>query len=133
MAAKMNGLLLDTTVLIDLSRGNEQAADFIEQQRQMQTYLAISAVSAMELVVGCRNKREVTLAQLLIAEFDVIPLSAAISAQAYHWLIIYSRSHGLLIPDALIGATAVVTKLELATDNIKDFKMLPDLQWVKAY
>jgi hypothetical protein len=32
MAAKMNGLLLDTTVLIDLSRGNEQAADFIEQQ-----------------------------------------------------------------------------------------------------
>ncbi len=80
----MNGLLLDTTVLIDLSRGNEQAADFIEQQRQMQTYLAISAVSAMELVVGCRNKREVNLAKLLIAEFDLIPLSAVISAQAYH-------------------------------------------------
>ena len=40
MAAKMNGLLLDTTILIDLSRGNEQAASFIEQQRQMKVYLA---------------------------------------------------------------------------------------------
>jgi predicted nucleic acid-binding protein len=133
MAVKMNGLLLDTTVLIDLSRGNEQAADFIEQQRQKKTYLAVSAVSAMELIVGCRNKREVNLAQLLIAEFDVIPLSAAISAQAYNWLILYSKSHSLLIPDALISATAVITQLELVTDNIKDFKMLPDLQWIKAY
>jgi len=133
MAAKMKRLLLDTTVLIDLSRGNEQAADFIEQQRQMKAYLAISAVSAMELIVGCRNKSEVNLAQLLIAEFALIPLSAAISEQAYHWLIMYSKSHGLLIPDALIGATAVVTELELVTDNIKDFKILPDLQWMKSY
>jgi predicted nucleic acid-binding protein len=130
MGVNMKGLLLDTTLLIDLSRGNEQAADFIEQQRQTDIYLAISA---MELVVGCRNKREVNLAQLLIAEFSLLPLSVAISNQAYQWLITYSKSHGLLIPDALIAATASVEYLELMTDNIKDFKMLPDLKVLKPY
>ncbi len=129
----MKGLLLDTTLLIDLSRGNEQAADFIEQQRKNNTYLAISTISAMELVVGCRNKREVNLAQLLIAEFSLLPLSAVISNQAYQWLITYSKSHGLLIPDALIAATASIEQLELITDNIKDFKMLPDLKVLKPY
>jgi predicted nucleic acid-binding protein len=129
----MKGLLLDTTLLIDLSRGNEQAADFIEQHRQENTHLAISTISAMELVVGCRNNREVSLAQLLIAEFSLIPLSVAISNQAYQWLITYNKSHGLLIPDALIAATAMVEQLELSTDNIKDFKMLPDLQVTKPY
>lgn len=129
----MRGMLLDTTLLIDLSRGNEQAADFIEQQKKQIPLLAVSIVSAMELVVGCRNKQEVKLAQQLIAEFSLIPLSAAISNQAYQWLITYSKSHGLLIPDALIGATALVEELELVTDNIKDFKMLAGLQLRQPY
>jgi predicted nucleic acid-binding protein len=128
----MVGLLLDTTVLIDLSRGNEQAADFIEESKT-KNLLAISIISAMELVVGCRNKQEVVFAQKLIAEFSLIPLSATISNQAYDWLIHYSKSHGLLIPDALIGATAFIEQLELVTNNIKDFQMLPDLAFKKPY
>jgi len=45
----------------------------------------------------------------------------------------YSKSHGLLIPDALIAATAIVHGMELATDNLKDFEMLPGLRVRRPY
>ncbi len=129
----MNGLLLDTTVLIDLARRNESAADFIEQSREAGTPLAVSTISAMELIVGCRNKTEVTQAQALIAEFSLLQTVPAISSQAYEWLLGYSKSHGLLIPDALIAATALVHELELATDNVRDFQMLSGVQTRRPY
>jgi predicted nucleic acid-binding protein len=55
----MSGILLDTTVLIDLSRGNIITADFIDDCRNAQTPLFISVISAMELIFGCRDKAEV--------------------------------------------------------------------------
>jgi len=64
----MSTVLLDTTVLIDLSRGDEQSADFIEQEREAKRLLSVSVVSTMELIVGCRNKIEVGRAKQLIAE-----------------------------------------------------------------
>jgi len=133
MGALMTALLLDTTVLIDLSRGYVQAAEFIDNSREFDLLLAVSAISAMELIVGCRNKAEVTQAEKLIGDFSLLQLTPAISAQAYDWLLKYNKSHGLLIPDALIAATALTHEMELATDNVRDFNMLPGLQLRKPY
>ena len=60
-------------------------------------------------------------------------VTPAISSQAYDWLLKYSKSHGLLIPDALIAATAFVHQRVLATDNLKDFEILPGLQVQRPY
>jgi predicted nucleic acid-binding protein len=129
----MTALLLDTTVLIDLSRGNNLAAEFIDYCRESNVLLAVSVISAMELVVGCRNKAEVTQAEKLISNFSLLQMNPSISMQAYDWLLNYSKSHGLLIPDALIASTALIHEMELATDNVRDFKMLPELQIMKPY
>jgi predicted nucleic acid-binding protein len=59
MDALVTGKLLDTTVLIDLSRGNSTAAEYVDSERTAGTTLFISVISAMELVAGCRNKQEV--------------------------------------------------------------------------
>ena len=126
-------LLLDTTVLIDLSRGNNYASEFIDNNRKSDILLAVSVISAMELVVGCRNKTEVIQAKQLIAEFPLLQISPAISAQAHDWLLSYSKSHGLLIPDALIAATAFNHAMELATDNVRDFNMLSGLPVMRPY
>jgi predicted nucleic acid-binding protein len=126
-------LLLDTTVLIDLSRANKQASEFIDHRRDSGILLAVSVISVMEFVVGCRNKAEVLKAEQLIAEFSLLQMNPAISTQAYGWLLGYSRSHGLLIPDALIVATALTHGLELATGNVRDFNMLPGLQMMRPY
>ena len=74
----MSGKLLDTTVLIDLSRGNTAAADFIDESRKFQIPLFISVISAMELIYGCRDKAEVEKAKKLIADFTLLHLSRLI-------------------------------------------------------
>lgn len=129
----MAGQLLDSTVLIDLSRGNIKAADFIDNAVQSQTALFVSVISAMELTVGCRNKAEVEKAKNLIAEFVLVHLSPVDTAKAFSLILTYSKSHNLAIPDALIAATALTQKLELITDNERDFRMIPDLTVKRPY
>lgn len=129
----MSELLLDTTILIDLSRGNLAAADFVDHQRETQVALYISAISAMELVFGCRNKTEVEQVNQLAADFLMIHLSPAISAKAYDLMLSFSKSHNLAIPDALIAATALTQGLEFATDNVRHFQMIPDLKISRPY
>lgn len=129
----MAGKLLDTTVLIDLSRGNPNAADFIDNAFQSQTALFVSIISAMELIAGCRNKTEVEQAKNLIATFNLVHLSPIDTAKAYSLILTYSKSHNLTIPDALIAAAALTQKLELATDNERDFRMIPELTVKRPY
>ena len=129
----MTGRLLDTTVLIDLSRGEADAADFIDDAFASGTPLCISVISAMELITGCRNKAEVEKAKKLIADFNLVHLSPIESAEAYTLILTYSKSHGLAIPDALIAATAITQGLELATDNARHFEMIPELIVKRSY
>ena len=129
----MTGRLLDTTVLIDLSRGNTDAAQFIDTAVASEIPLFVSAISAMELIVGCRNKEEVAKAQKLVTSFELLHLSPIESRRAYDLVLVYSKSHGLAIPDALIAATALVHDLELSSDNGRHFSMIPDLKVQQPY
>jgi len=61
-------------------------------------------------------------AQEIICDTDVITLQAIELLNTYH------LSHGLAIPDALIAATALETKLNLYTYNEKDFKFIKGLK-----
>ncbi len=129
----MAGKLLDTTVLIDLSRGKSDAADFVDNERRVETDLFVSAVSAMELLVGCRDKAELRKAEKQIADFKMIQLTSAMSQQAYTLILTYTKSHGLMIPDALIAATALMESLELMSDKDRHFKMIPNLVVTRPY
>ena len=129
----MTGRLLDTTILIDLSRGNADAAQFIDVTVANGIPLFVSVISAMELIVGCRNKEEVTKAQKLVASFDLLHLSPVESKRAYDLVLVFSKSHSLAIPDALIAATALVHDLELASDNDRHFRMISDLRVQRPY
>lgn len=129
----MNGQLLDTTVLIDLSRGRPAAADFVDEAINSGIPLFISVISAMELIAGCRNKAEVHKAEKLVASFTLIHLSPIASTKAYELMLVYNKSHSLAIPDALIAATALTEGLELATDNDRHFKMVPNLAVKRPY
>jgi predicted nucleic acid-binding protein len=133
MDALIGGKLLDTTVLIDLSRGNGAAAEYVDSERATGTALFISVISAMELVAGCRNNEETAQIKKLVAEFSLLHLAPAASVTAYKLMLLFNRSHGLTIPDALIAATAVTNDLELASDNARHFAMIPDLRLERPY
>ena len=45
----------------------------------------------------------------------------------------FSLSHGLLLPGALIAATALEDDWKLYTKNVRHFRMIPGLNIVRPY
>ena len=125
--------LLDTTVLIDWARGSEEAVRVVDAELATGVQPTISVISAMELIAGCRDANEVRRAQKLVARFHALPLTAGISDRAYQLMVSFSKSHGMMIPDALIAATAIEENLTLLTHNVRHFSMIPGFRTEKPY
>jgi len=77
--------------------------------------------------VGCRNKREMLALERFLLRFQVLKLSESISDRAIELLRTYRLSHGLLIADALIAATALILDQPFVTKNQADYKFVQDL------
>ncbi len=117
--------LCDTCILIDYLKGKTEIQQKLVKDREQG--LGMSSVTYMELMVGALNKREVGIIKKAFADFEIIEISESISIKARNLIEKYTKSHGLLIPDALIGATALELGLPLYTANIRDFQFIPDL------
>jgi len=63
-----------------------------------------------------------------IKYYDIIEVDVEISKLATQLIDQFNLSHGLLIPDAIIAASAVVHQIELFTYNIKDFQFIPEIK-----
>lgn len=81
----------------------------------------------MELIVGCKNKKEMQYLEQFIQRFTIISLSEEISKTAVDLFYHYRLSHGLLIADAFIAATAIKFNSPLLTKNQKDYKFIKEL------
>ena len=119
-------VLFDTDVLIDASRGVSDAVTALRDAARKYE-VAISAITRMELIVGCRDTRELRATEVFVKRFTVLPVDEPASNEAVELLVQYRLSHGLLIPDALIAATAIKARLRFVTKNLKDYKYLPTL------
>ena len=73
--------IIDTDILIDEGRGVVDAADFLNRQVSV-SVLAISAVTQMELTIGCRNKAEQRELSRVLKRFQVLSITSDISDQA---------------------------------------------------
>ena len=88
---------------------------------------AISQVSALELLVGARGKREAVVLDAFLSSYPIIPLSETIGRTAYGLLMLYAKSHGLHVFDSLIAATALEHGVTLVTRNQRHFTMIDGL------
>ena len=89
--------------------------------------LAISAVTQMELIVGCRNKKELEDLEKFLNRYQILKITEQISDRAVDLLTHYFLSHSLLIADGLIAATALVYSEALITKNQRDFRFIAGL------
>ena len=71
--------LIDTDVMIDVSRESPSAAGYLDSLSDP----AISIITAQELIVGARDKRDLAGIDSLVAAYPVIHLDAAIGQLAY--------------------------------------------------
>lgn len=125
-ASEMALTIVDSDILIDVARGKAEAINCLLSLQQTST-LAISAVSQMELIVGCRNKKELQDLEAFLNRYQILKITDRISDWAVDLLTQYFPSHGLLIADGLIAATALVHNEAFITKNQRDFRFIAGL------
>lgn len=70
--------IVDTDILIDVARGDSDAADCLLRLEKISP-LAVSAVTQMELIVGCRNKKEMQDLEKFLHRFQALKITDQIS------------------------------------------------------
>jgi predicted nucleic acid-binding protein len=118
--------IVDSDILIDVARGEADAINCLLRLEQT-SVLAISVVSQMELIVGCRSKKELQDLEKFLNRYQVLKISDRISDRAVDLVKQYFLSHGLLIADGLIAATALIHNEAFITKNQRDFRFIADL------
>lgn len=118
----MNRYLADTTVLVEMLRGNILAKKFLENSPE------ISKVTLVELIQGCKDKEELKVVEKACDPLHQVKVDIEISEMAIALLRKYNLSHGLLFLDALIAATCIIRKNTLVTQNIRDFRFVAGMQ-----
>lgn len=121
-------MLVDTDVLFWNLRGNDNAADFLDEGAGF----SISAVTYMELLQGLRDKAEMrALRQALrFWEVEILPIERDISARAMFLVEEYALSHNMQMADALIAATALHFGDILATANDRHYRHIDGIEIV---
>jgi predicted nucleic acid-binding protein len=118
------GLVLDTSVLIDLMRGEIADESVLDAAREP---VMISTMTVHEVLFGLKDG-ERAFTDAVLSSFAIVPVGIAEAELSAFWRKKY-RSLGLTLElvDAAIAATAAIRNVPLATGNVKDFPM-PELQ-----
>jgi predicted nucleic acid-binding protein len=118
-------VIFDTNILIYADRGILSAKELIMATQQR----SISAVTYMEYVPFCRNKRELAVFEKMLKalQFTIHEVDHAISYHARQLVRQFALSHSMEMGDGLIAATALAHKELLCTGNSKHFAPIKGL------
>ena len=119
--------VVDTDILIDAARRVHEAMECLADIEQ-HSVMAVSVITQMELLVGCRNKGEQQKTERFLERFHILKLTEQVSDTAVGLLRQYRLRHGLAIPDALIAATAIELNQPLISKNQRHYRFIKKLQ-----
>lgn len=122
----MNPVICDTNIFIELFKKNPVV--IAELSKIGNPKILMPSISKMELITGMRNKEDLQQMIAKIKHFNILHLNEITSVKAIDLIADFRLSHGLKLPDALIGAMALSYDLELFTFNLKDFRYMPNIK-----
>ncbi len=114
-------LLLDTDVLVDYLRGEQEAMAYLEG---LGGDLLTSAITVAELFAGVREGEERRVLTQFIRAFEIVPIDSDIAKQGGLYRRGFGPSHGVGLADALIAASAEAREAKVVTLNERHFPML---------
>ena len=114
--------LLDTDILIDHLRGEEQARSLLLDLALAEQPPAISVITVAEIEAGLRDAERAQV-EALLSSLQSLTVDAAIARLAGRYRMALGKSHSVLLPDALIAATALQHEKTLYTMNQKHYPM----------
>lgn len=115
--------VIDSDVLIDHLRGYQQALDLMDSLLLDGAQVAFSVISEAEIYSNVHPGEEAGV-RALFESLVRLDVTGEIARKAGEYRTQYYRSHGLLLPDALIVATAVVHGADLVTRNARHYPMM---------
>ena len=124
----MDNVFIDSCIIIDFIRGNSE----IENELKNISKPCINFIVAMELMQGARNKQELQMIKKKLKRFWLLPMQDEIANLSSQLIDLFSLSHKLEIPDGIIAATALIYDIPLYTNNLKDFKYIPNIKLYKC-
>lgn len=123
--------LLDTSICVFFLRGKFKLDEVIKQAGVQNCFL--SEITVFELKFGAENSANPSKSKEAVDRFingiTIIPIYGIVDK--YAETKVYLRKKGVPMHDEfdlLIGVTALVNKLTLVTDNVKDFKNIKNLK-----
>ena len=122
--------VLDADVLIDIQRGFPAAVAWVDSLVESPS---VSGLVVMELINEAQNRRQVTVAQHLVAPFPIVWPTSDDCNRALLTFTDFHLSHGLGLMDSLVAATAVGLSATLLTFNLKHFRIVPNLVTRQPY
>jgi predicted nucleic acid-binding protein len=123
--------LLDTDVLVDLFREYEPAVEWLNSLDGED--IAVPGYVALEMVQGCRSRRDLRRVERMLAVLPTVWPSADACEQALELCARYFLSHNQDAFDALIAATAVASGATLRTFNVRHFRAIGNLRTEQTY
>ena len=76
-------ILVDSDIVVDASRHDAATVDWLDQRR---SEIAVSTITHIELLSGCRHKRNWRLTQGFLARFEHLTLTPeASNSQSHGW------------------------------------------------
>lgn len=124
-------ILLDSDIVVDIWRGNATAVAWVRSLGREE--IVISGYVGMELLKGCRNKHELSVAETILSQFRMVWPDAACCAAAYNTYRSVHLTNAIGILDVMIGHTALAMGLPLHTFNQKHFNALTGLVTIRPY
>jgi predicted nucleic acid-binding protein len=127
-------IICDSDTLIDYlnstSARHKNTVSIIESNIRIENVL-VSVISKMELLAGATNKKQQNEIVKHLNGFSTALINDKVATKAFELFLKYHLSHKLMIPDAIIAATAIEADVPLFTYNLKDFKFINGLKLFK--
>ncbi len=130
MTGKMGKILIDTSIIIDHLRLKNKKQTILYKLFQNKHSLSASILTHTESYAGksiWEKESARSLLKNVLAGIKILPLEEIISQKAGE----ISARYNLEIVDAIIAATAIFHKLELATLNVTDFEKIAGIKLFK--
>ena len=122
----MSKFLPDTNVFSKIFGNDLRVKQFVESLDAV-----IDATIYIECIQGSKSNHEKRVIEKYLTRFQLLSITSQSSLKAIELIRTYSNSHGLLLPDTLIAATALENDLTVVTYNVGDFKFIDGLKYLE--
>ncbi len=122
--------IINSDIFIDALRGVSPAKEVLKYL-SIQKEVFYSTISVAELLSSkaCDDEKIKDLTLKIFSVFESVPVDEKIVQQAAY----FRRKYSLLLPDAIIAATASQLKADLLAANAKDFSRVREIKVKSPY